>query len=46
MVGLKPANGGSIPPFLVSFLGFERRQAAQMYGKEGGSRVVILRLFG
>lgn len=44
MAGLKPAYGGSIPPFLVNLIEFEQMLAPRMCGKEGGSREVILRL--
>lgn len=43
MVGLKPAYGGSTPPFLVSLIELEQMRAPRMCGKEEGSRVVILR---
>lgn len=43
MTGLKPVDGGSIPPFLVSLIGLEQRQALRMCGMEEGSRVVIPR---
>lgn len=42
--GLKPAYGGSIPPFLVSLIEFERMLVPQMCDKEEGSREVIPRL--
>lgn len=43
MTGLKPVNGGSTPPFLVSWPELERRQVLQMCGKGEGSRAVIQR---
>lgn len=43
MVGLKPTYGGSTPPFLVSLIVLEQRQALQMCDKVGGSHEVILR---
>lgn len=42
-VGLKPAHGGSIPPFLVSLFVLGQMLVPQMCGKVGGTRVVILR---
>ena len=42
MVGLKPAHGGSTPPFLVSLIELEQMQAPRMCDKGEGSRVVIL----
>lgn len=42
MVGLKPIHGGSTPPFLVSLIELEQRQAPQMCGREEGSHVVTL----
>lgn len=44
MVGLKPAYGGSIPPFLDIVVELERKRALQMCDKEEGIREVILRL--
>lgn len=44
MVGLKPAYGGSNPPFLVRKVEPVRMQALRMCGREEGSREVILRL--
>lgn len=42
MAGLKPAYGGSIPPFLVSVRpALVQMRALQMCGREEGSRVVI-----
>ena len=40
MVGLKPIDGGSTPPFLVNLTGFGQRLALRMCGKEAGSREV------
>ena len=42
MVGLKPIDGGSTPPFLVSLIGFVQRLALRMCGMGEGSRGVIL----
>lgn len=42
-VGLKPAHGGSIPPFLVSMLVLGQTLVPRMCGRAGGIRVVILR---
>lgn len=44
MAGLKPAYGGSIPPFLVSLIEFGRMLAPRMCDKEEDSRGVILHL--
>lgn len=44
MVGLKPAYGGSIPPFLDIKVELVRMQALQMCGKGEDTRGVILRL--
>lgn len=44
MVGLKPIDGGSTPPFLVSrsnLYELERMRALQMCGRVEGSRKVI-----
>lgn len=43
MVGLKPIDGGSTPPFLVNLTGFGQRLALRMCDKAVGSRGVILR---
>lgn len=44
MAGLKPVYGGSIPPFLVNLIEFERMLVPRMCDKEEGSREVILHL--
>lgn len=44
MVGLKPAYGGSTPPFLVSLIELGQKQAPQMCDKGEGSRVITPRL--
>lgn len=44
MAGLKPAYGGSIPPFLVNLIEFEQMLVPRTCDKEGGNREVILRL--
>lgn len=44
MVGLKPIDGGSTPPFLVSLSEFGRKLALQMCDKGVGSHEVTLRL--
>lgn len=43
-VGLKPAHGGSIPPFLVNLLVLGQMLVLQMCGKVEGTRVVTQRL--
>lgn len=43
-VGLKPAHGGSIPPFLVSLPVLEQMLVLQVCGKVEDNHVVILRL--
>lgn len=44
MAGLKPAYGGSIPPFLVNLIEFERMLVLRMCDRGEGNREVILRL--
>lgn len=42
VTGLKPAQGGSIPPFLVNgLLALEQKRAPQMCDREGGIREAI-----
>lgn len=42
VVGLKPAYGGSTPPFLGSYVVLGQMQVPRRYDKEEGSHVVIL----
>lgn len=44
MAGLKPAHGGSIPPFLVNGAELEQMLALQMCGMGEDIRGVILHL--